>query len=219
VCEAEPVTSTAWAAFTAFAVFAVLDWISRAADDRRLEMVSKPLATVSLVAMAVALDPADDTQRAWFVAALVFSLLGDVLLLDDDRWFVPGLAAFLVAHVCYVIGFWVDPPTAVAIAVGAAVAVAFIAPIAVGVIRALRSGPHAALVGPVGAYIVVIGAMVASALASGKPAAAVGALLFAASDAMIAWNKFVRSFTWAGVAIMVTYHLGQLGLVSSLLHS
>jgi hypothetical protein len=35
---------------------------------------------------------------------------------------------------------------------------------------------------------------------------------------MIAWNRFVQPFAAAAVAIMVTYHLGQLGLVLSLLH-
>ena len=33
---------------------------------------------------------------------------------------------------------------------------------------------------------------------------------------MIAWNRFVRPFRGADVAIMVTYHLGQAGLVLSL---
>ena len=41
------------------------------------------------------------------------------------------------------------------------------------------------------------------------------AVLFMASDALIAWNRFVRR-PWAAVVIMVTYHLGQLGLVTAL---
>ena len=63
----------------------------------------------------------------------------------------------------------------------------------------------------------VIGAMVATALAIGNPLAAVGAVLFAVSDSMIAWDRFVGAFPGAGVWIMVTYHLGQAGLVLSLL--
>ena len=42
------------------------------------------------------------------------------------------------------------------------------------------------------------------------------AVLFMASDALIAWNRFVRRLAWAPVVIMVTYHLGQLGLVTAL---
>ena len=42
-------------------------------------------------------------------------------------------------------------------------------------------------------------------------------MLFAASDSMIAWDRFVGRFAGASVWIMVTYHLGQAGLVASLL--
>jgi uncharacterized membrane protein YhhN len=64
----------------------------------------------------------------------------------------------------------------------------------------------------------VIGAMLATALAVGNPVAAVGAVLFVASDSMIAWDRFVAKVRNASVLIMVTYHLGQAGLVLSLLH-
>jgi uncharacterized membrane protein YhhN len=62
----------------------------------------------------------------------------------------------------------------------------------------------------------VISAMLATALATGNLLAGAGAVLFVASDSMIAWDRFVRPFRWAPVAIMVTYHLGQAGLVASL---
>jgi YhhN family len=45
----------------------------------------------------------------------------------------------------------------------------------------------------------------------------VGALLFMLSDSLIAETRFVRPHAWAPVTIMVTYHLGQAGLVLSLL--
>jgi uncharacterized membrane protein YhhN len=65
-------------------------------------------------------------------------------------------------------------------------------------------------------YMLVISAMVASALATGNAAAIAGALTFEASDALIAWNRFVRPLRWAPVTIMITYHVGQAGLVLSL---
>jgi hypothetical protein len=37
-----------------------------------------------------------------------------------------------------------------------------------------------------------------------------------ASDSLIAWNRFVKPLSWAPVVIMVTYHMGQTGLVLSL---
>jgi uncharacterized membrane protein YhhN len=65
--------------------------------------------------------------------------------------------------------------------------------------------------------MVVIGVMLATALAVGNVLAGAGAALFAGSDSMIAWSRFVRPFSWAAVGIMVTYHLGQAALVASLL--
>ena len=65
--------------------------------------------------------------------------------------------------------------------------------------------------------MVVIGTMVATAIATGNVLAAAGAVVFAASDTMIAWDRFVGSFPRSGVWIMVTYHVGQAALVLSLL--
>ncbi len=209
-------TAAAWVALGVTAVFAVADWMAKAHDDRRLEYVAKPATLVALIAVALALDPSDGARRWWFVAALVCSLVGDVLLMLPSDRFVAGLAAFLVAHVCYVAGFWVDPPGGLAIVASVVVVGALIVPLAVRIVRALRAGTERALAGPVVAYITVIAAMVVSAVASGNVAAIVGAALFASSDAMIAWDRFVRSFALAPVAIMVTYHVGQASLVLSL---
>jgi uncharacterized membrane protein YhhN len=63
----------------------------------------------------------------------------------------------------------------------------------------------------------VISAMVASAIGTMQPAAILGASLFYASDALIAWNRFIGNTRRGGLVIMVTYHLGQLLLVLSLL--
>ena len=54
---------------------------------------------------ALALDPADSRMRAWFVAAFVLCLVGDVALMLPQDLFVLGLGAFLVAHVLFVVGF------------------------------------------------------------------------------------------------------------------
>jgi uncharacterized membrane protein YhhN len=211
------VNPAAVVALVGFGLFAVGDWWSKARDDRRLEYVCKPAALLALVAFALVLDPASgaDDRRAWFVAALVFSLAGDVFLMLPRDAFVAGLAAFLVAHVCYVVGFWTDPPGAVAMLVSAIVVVLAVAPVARTVLGALGSEP--ALRPPVAVYMLVIATMVASAIATGNVVAAAGAILFAASDSLIAWDRFVRPVAGAVVTIMVTYHLGQLLLVCSLL--
>jgi uncharacterized membrane protein YhhN len=59
--------------------------------------------------------------------------------------------------------------------------------------------------------------MLVSAIGSGSWFGIVGALLFVASDSLIAETRFVRERTHAGLAIMVTYHLALAGLVLALL--
>jgi uncharacterized membrane protein YhhN len=211
------VTAAALALVVVAAVFALGDWVARARHDVRLEYLCKPATLVALIATALALTPAPDAgaRRDWFVAALVCSLVGDVLLMVPTDLFVAGLAAFLVGHLCYVAGFWAHGPGGVAFAVAAGVVVVVVAPLSTRILGALRS--QRALAVPVALYM-VISVMLATALATGNVAAGVGAVLFVSSDAMIAWNRFVRPFRAADLGIMVTYHLGQAGLVLSLLH-
>jgi hypothetical protein len=59
--------------------------------------------------------------------------------------------------------------------------------------------------------------MVASAAAAGNAWAVAGALLFLTSDTMLGWRQFVSKRPWMPVAIMVTYHLAQAGLVISVI--
>jgi uncharacterized membrane protein YhhN len=210
------VSSGAWALLAVAGVFAVLNWVAVARDSKRLEHLSKPAAMVALVGVALALDPVRADTRAWFVAALVFSLVGDVLLMLPRGSFVAGLASFLLAHVAYAVGLNLHAGTALALVVASLIVVGVGILLAVPILRALRSGEQRELAGPVGAYMVVIAAMLVSALATGNRWAAGGAALFYASDAMIAWTRFVRPLRGSGVAIMVTYHLGQAGLVLSL---
>jgi uncharacterized membrane protein YhhN len=204
------------AALTVAGVFALGDWWSKYRTNRVLEYVCKPATMVALIAAAVALDPVADahTRRTWFVVALVASLAGDVLLMLPRDLFVFGLGAFLVAHICYIAGFWSHGPAARAFAIAAVIVVVALLPLAVRIVRAVDD---AQLRPAVVIYIIVIAAMAATAFATGNVVAGVGAALFVGSDATIAWDRFVHEFRAAGVVIMVTYHLGQAGLVLSLL--
>jgi uncharacterized membrane protein YhhN len=198
-------------------VFAVTDWVAVARGNRRVEYVAKPGATLALVGVAATLDAAHSDTQAVFVAALVASLAGDVfLMLPGDR-FVPGLASFLVAQILYTVGFALHAGDAGEYAVGVVVAAALVTPLAVRFVRALRASRRDALVLPVVAYMSAISVMLVSAIASGDAFAVVGALAFVASDSLIAETRFVRPRPWGPVAIMVTYHVAQLGLVLSLL--
>lgn len=46
-----------------------------------------------------------DGSHAWILLGLCLSLAGDVLLMLPSDRFIQGLAAFLVAHLCYNVGF------------------------------------------------------------------------------------------------------------------
>jgi uncharacterized membrane protein YhhN len=212
------VTRTAIIALTCTGALAVGDWVSRARRWEWLEYVCKPGTLVALIVVAIALHPVHglEARRAWFVVALCFSLAGDVLLMVPADRFLAGLPAFLVAHLCYLVGFFTHGPTALALAVSAVVVATVVVPLSYRIMGALQDRPR--LRKAVALYIAVIAMMLATAIASRSAFAAAGAVLFAASDSMIAWDRFVRSFRAAPVAIMVTYHLGQAGLVLSLVH-
>jgi len=207
------VTPLAWVLLGLAAVFAVGNWIAVAREAQGAIYVCKPAALAFLIAVALALDPTHADARAWFVVALAFSLLGDVLLMLPRDAFVFGLGAFLLGHVFYMVGLNLHSDGLWLLAIPVAL-VALV--LGVRLVRGLRRGGHESLVPPVVAYVVVISAMASSALASGNALAAIGAALFMASDAMIGEQRFVRPRAWVPVAIMATYHLGQAGLVLSL---
>lgn len=194
---------------------AVVNWIAVSRGFKALEYVAKPLTLALFIAAAVTLDPSDDTVRVWFVIALAFCLVGDIFLMVPRNLFVFGLGAFLVAHLAYVVGLQMDGQTGLWFVIGLAVVAVGVGLIGVRVVRAVRTAEPALAV-PVTAYMAVISLMVACAFGTRNGFAIAGALLFYGSDALIAWNRFVRPARWAPVAIMVTYHLGQLGLVLSL---
>jgi alkenylglycerophosphocholine/alkenylglycerophosphoethanolamine hydrolase len=196
----------AMASLVGFLAFAVVDWVAVARQVKRVEYVAKPAALVALLIYA-AMGPA---ASPWLLAALVLSLCGDVALMLPADFFVVGLAAFLLAHVAYIIDF---EATLSARVVWLAIVLAVASPLARRIIRCIGD---TSLRLPVGVYMVAIALMVASAAASGSALAAAGAILFFSSDTVIAWNRFVRPFAWAQPVIMVTYHVGQLALATAL---
>ena len=64
--------------------------------------IAKPFATVAILLIAAtASTPVSARYRQLIIAGLASSLVGDVLLMLPNDHFVPGLIAFLVAHLCY----------------------------------------------------------------------------------------------------------------------
>ena len=196
---------------------AVVDWVAVTVGNKGLEYVAKPGTMVLLIATVLAMEPTDSTARWCFVVALVFSMIGDIFLMlpDREKFFVFGLGAFLIGHLAYVPGLVLLSFGPVGFLVGLVFVIVAMATIGRRVVAAVKAGEPDLLV-PVMVYMGVISLMVACAFATAKPIAIIGALLFYISDSLIAWNGFVQPFRNANLAIMVTYHLGQIGLVLAL---
>lgn len=183
-----------------------------------LHRVFKPLAM--LVAMAVVLH-ARPTGWHWLLAALAASLAGDVFLMFPG-YFIPGLVAFLLAHVAYIALFRQDVPWLPSRA--ALVAVSAVALVMYAVL--VSGGLPAGLRGPVAAYVVAIALMAAQAVGRATvlrdgPAllVAAGAVLFMLSDALLAINRFVLPLPMSAVWVLSTYYAAQMLIVAGMLRS
>lgn len=210
-------TTISWALAAAALAVGVVEWWATHTGRKPVRHVTKPLSLTLLTGVALTLDPIDPTIRTWMVIGLLFSLAGDVFLLGTERFFVFGLASFLIAHIAYVIGLFHGPTSIGWSLVGLILVVIAIATIGRRIVRGVRTHPEhggSAMVGPVVAYLVVISAMVVASFGTASAVAVVGASLFYASDAILAWNRFVETRRLGAVAVMVTYHLGQAGLVA-----
>lgn len=209
-------TALAFLLLSLTAVVAVSDWLAVSLNKRAAEYVFKPLVMVLLIAVALSLDPSSTFAQVMLVIGLVLSMIGDVCLMLPQDAFLAGLGAFLIAHIFYVIAL-----LALGISVGSfliGVALMFLVALVVG--RKIVQGAASvdkAMAGPVAAYIAVISVMVASAIGTGRFFAIVGALLFATSDSVLGWTRFLNDFPRSRMIVMVTYHLGQAGLVLALI--
>ena len=210
------------------AVMAV-DWLAVARGWRRLEYIAKPAAILVLLAWLLnypgPVPNAHPPILDWFVAGLLCSLVGDILLMLPERFFRGGLIAFLLAHVAYIIGL---NGGLLAVPVEAL----FLVP--VGLVSgwlawrvglSLQASGNGSLRVPVVVYAAVISLMLVSALStlfrSGWPlgeAALVagGATLFYCSDALLAWNRFVAPVRGGKFLVIVAYHLGQVLLIAGI---
>jgi len=130
--------------------------------------------------------------------------------------FLAGLGCFLIAHIDYIAAFRVGGPGLDRVALALLVVAPIALPLGTVIARSLAASGQGAMRAPVIAYIAVISAMTASAVATGSPLATAGAWLFLASDALIAWNRFLRPLRWAPLAVIVTYHAAQVLLTVSL---
>ena len=208
-------TTLATVLIVATLLVAAADWWAVTTARRSVEYVLKPLTMVVLIAAVLAMEPTSDDARLFILAGLVCSLAGDVFLMLDERFFIGGLVSFLLGHVMYVIGllqFDVEPPL---LLVGVLLVLVAAAVIGSKVVAGARRHDER-LAAPVAVYMAVISLMVVSAFGTAIPIAIAGAVLFFASDGILGWYRFVQPLPHGRLAIMTTYHLGQIGLALAL---
>jgi len=209
-------------------ILAALNWIAADRKLKPLEYVTKPATMLALlwwIWSSVGLGG----SMLWFTLGAVFCLAGDVFLMIPRDMFIFGLVAFLLGHIFYSVGlnnlapyinFW-----GVILILIFGIYIWWLYPkLATG----LKSKGKSGLKIPVLIYMLVISMMVYSALMTwtrpGWPTLAalsvsIGAVLFYASDSILAWNRFVNPLSHARLATMMTYHLGQFGIIlGAILH-
>ena len=207
-------------------VMAAADWLVVARGGGRLRWLTKPGALLLMIVWFTTVG-AWRGPLLWFGLALVFSMLGDILLLPP-RLFLGGLLAFLTAHALYVVGFNTSPLAF------SWVALFLLLPVLLPMglfnqrlLNKMRRGPETRLtIILVVVYSLVIGLMLVSALLTPfRPAwpvgpawmAVAGALLFVLSDSTLAAARFLRLLRDSELAVIVTYHVGQFLLAGAAL--
>ena len=179
-----------WTAVTLLALAALL--VAERRGSRLGKWLTKPLASVGFVAVAVAAGARGSPVGQALLAGLALSLVGDVCLISHRRAaFLGGLFAFLLGHVAFAVAFLLRGlaplPTLLGLLATTAVA------LAVG--RWLLPHVDRKMKPPVVAYIVVISAMVGLAIGSfaahPNPLLLAAAIAFFCSDLAVARDRFV----------------------------
>jgi uncharacterized membrane protein YhhN len=183
-------------------------------DVAVLNVVFKPLTTALIIVHAWPRGRLQPSVRRWILGGLVLSWIGDVALLWPQQGFLPGLVAFLLAHLAYIVAFtrehrFLAQPAALTV----------YALVAGAVLALLWPSIPAGLRIPVACYVLALTAMSAQTAVVGLTAPTdserrsrllmLGGALFMASDALLATNKFALALPAANLWILTTYWAAQ----------
>jgi len=208
-------------------VFAALEALALQKNWFKLEVIAKPAVMIVLfiwLVTSVGLEGA----LLWFGLGILFSLVGDVLLMISlDRLFLAGLAAFLLAQIAYIIGFNIPVPemsiwgVALALIIGMGGA-----RVIRRILEAVAAKGQGRLRIPIAVYGTVISVMLLSAMlkqfdptweAWAALLVGTGGFLFYISDIILAWNKFVAPIRHGRIYNIAAYHLGQIALIAGVI--
>ncbi len=179
--------------------------------------VFKPLTTILIILVPVVGSKGFSLLNVLILAGLLFSLLGDILLMLPADRFLAGLVAFLIAHLFYISGFLIGQRMPVFWPIlpvfGFAAIIGWVLKDGLGKMKI-----------PTFAYIVVISAMVWLAwsrwISGGQVdqlLAFCGAGLFMVSDAILALDRFKWKFKPSRALNLFSYYAGQWLIALSLI--
>ncbi len=193
-----------------FFAISLLDVIGVVLDNSMLQLIFKPLIMPSLILLYYV---SSKRKNIWYIVAMFFSFLGDVLLLDKSNMFLYGIAAFLITQLLYVFIISKELPES-NWKTKLIASIPFLAFFII-LIKVLKPGLGEFLLPVVvyGGAISIFGmvSLLNYMLRKDKLSLTLllGAVLFIFSDSMIALNKFYEAWAFFGLAIMVTYILAQ----------
>lgn len=203
--------------------------VAVAISAERLQWVFKSLIMLVLGAYYYTQSTQPISLTKSVMAAIVFSWIGDISLMfqgKNELYFMVGLGAFLIAHICYVMAYSQHIEKKEGAGLHGIQKFRFSLPIVLagtGLITILYAHLGVFKI-PVAVYAIVLMVMTLQALFRYGYTNTVsfwfvfvGAILFMISDSMIAVNKFLVPFELAGLAIMATYILAQFLIVKGLM--
>ncbi|MFZ5628947.1 MAG: lysoplasmalogenase family protein [Spirochaetota bacterium] len=172
---------------------------------RRVYVFTKALPIIFILFLAF-LKPG--TPPAIWLVGLFFGLAGDLFLLSG-RGFLPGLLSFLLGHIFYIAAYAQAQPAVPGTGLVLAVAISSLA-IYVYFARMLLASRQKKYLVPVLLYVAVTAVLLAKAIQSGILYPSVlGAVLFALSDFLLAFNKFSRQSWYVEAGVSLTYYPAQ----------
>lgn len=216
-------------------LFAIFDWLAVSKKNQALERFAKPLTMVMLIAWVFSMGTDRGSMQDslnYFFVGFCFSLAGDLFLLaPPERWFIWGLAAFLGAHIAFILGFGVIsfvPERWLQSALFAIVLLAVGSVVVSKLISGIKKNSQTKLIAPLILYAIIISYMLFSAsqillnmnwMTTHAYLVSFGALFFYISDILNAWERFVFPIRNGRLIVMITYHLAQFGIaLGAMLH-
>ena len=203
------------------------NWIAIWRGNLTAYYITKPLVLLGLIAFFL-LQGALGVIRLPFLLGLVFSLIGDILLIPrGTRWFIAGMAAFSLTQLFYIWGFNANLPSIPVIVMATFALLAGILILHLAIERfAITSELKKSFLPFLKIYGSLALAMAISAmLCLARPAwpdlaavlAGIGGTLFFVSDVMIGLDKLDRRLPKFKFWIISFYHLGQFLILGAIL--